>query len=405
MDLQTLELRRDKIMLDATKLVQTAEKEKRGLTDAEEKSYDHLMGEELEAITKKIARLSDEAKQLEAIERLTGDIPAGERASLPVVRLVSGGPSLGKRLVELPAFKALVSSARTQRRFDSPTIEIKASPLFEVGVVPTDPRGVIVSGPTLATPVAGLFAQGTTNSNSVSYTRETVFTNAAAAVAEGAAKPESTLTLGAIIEQVRKYAHWITVSKEALDDIQQIQSYIDARLRYGLAVTIDDALINGSTTPPELVGLLNRTIGTTVVQGAGESVADAILRQAAALQVSSGLPADAIVMNPADWTAVKSSKNSSGDYYGAGPLAPATPGGPTLWGDLRVAVSTAIPAKTALVGAFQTGAMLLWRETIAISVSNSHLDYFTKNLIAVVMEARLALVVSMPEAFGKVTLL
>ena len=97
-----------------------------------------------------------------------------------------------------------------------------------------------------------------------------------------------------------------------------------------------------------------------------------------------------------------SSKDAQGGYYAnGGPFA----GGPTtLWG-LPVAVTPAIAANTVLVGAFRTGASLLWRETMAVSLSNAHSDYFVRNLLAVLIEARLAMILSMPEAFGKITLL
>jgi hypothetical protein len=55
--------------------------------------------------------------------------------------------------------------------------------------------------------VADLMASGTTDSNSVSYLKETSVTNAAAAVAEGAAKPESTIIFAAATDPVRKLAH------------------------------------------------------------------------------------------------------------------------------------------------------------------------------------------------------
>jgi len=69
-----------------------------------------------------------------------------------------------------------------------------------------------------------------------------------------------------------------------------------------------------------------------------------------------------------------------------------------------VAVTTAIAENTVLVGSFRQGAQLLWRETMEVSVSNAHASYFIENKIAVLIEARLAMLVTMPQAFGKVTL-
>ena len=143
-------------------------------------------------------------------------------------------------------------------------------------------------------------------------------------------------------------------------------------------------------------------LSATVVQGAApDTIADAILRQITAVEVASGLPADGIVMHPNDWTPVLAGKDTQGQYYGNGPFAT---GPTTLWG-LPVAITPGIAENTVLVGAFKTGAQLLWRESMSVSVSNSHSDYFVRNLVAVLIEARLAMLVTMPEAFGKVTLL
>ena len=63
---------------------------------------------------------------------------------------------------------------------------------------------------------------------------ETLFTNAAAPVAEGGLKPESTLTFANKTSRVEKIAHWLPVSDEFLEDEPAMRSYIDSRLRLGV---------------------------------------------------------------------------------------------------------------------------------------------------------------------------
>jgi HK97 family phage major capsid protein len=70
---------------------------------------------------------------------------------------------------------------------------------------------------------------------------------------------------------------------------------------------------------------------------------------------------------------------------------------------LPVVVTTAITAGVALVGAFKMGAQVFRKGGISVDVSNSHSDYFVKNLTAIRAEERVALAVYRPGAFGEVT--
>ena len=68
-----------------------------------------------------------------------------------------------------------------------------------------------------------------------------------------------------------------------------------------------------------------------------------------------------------------------------------------------MAESLGINAGDALVGAFGLGARLWDREQGAIRVSDSHAEYFTQNMVAVLAEERVALTIYRPEAFVAVT--
>jgi HK97 family phage major capsid protein len=73
-----------------------------------------------------------------------------------------------------------------------------------------------------------------------------------------------------------------------------------------------------------------------------------------------------------------------------------------LWG-LPVAVTPAMTAGTALVGAYASAAQVFRKGGIRVEASNSHQDFFIKNLVAIRAEERLALAVYRPGAFGEVT--
>ena len=230
--------------------------------------------------------------------------------------------------------------------------------------------------------------------------REASFVNAAAATLEGTAKPESALTFTQATSPVQKLAHWLPVTEELLEDFPAIRAYIDARLRLGLDLTEEDELLNGSGVPPHLTGLMTTAgLAPPVVRGT-DTNADAILKQIIAISTTAFIQPDALVMNPINWQTIQLTKNTVGNYLGSGPWS--APQVPTLWG-LPVAVTPSIVANTSLVGGFQMGAQEFTKGPTRVEISNSHQDFFVKNLIAIRAEERLALCIYRPGAFGKVT--
>jgi HK97 family phage major capsid protein len=234
--------------------------------------------------------------------------------------------------------------------------------------------------------------------------KETTFTNAADTVAEGGTKPESTLIFDAVSDQVRKIAHWLPVTEEMLEDVQQARSYIDGRLRVGVQLAEDDQLLQGSGVAPDVLGVLNRPgLTAATVRTDPETAADAIARAIAAVEAASMLPVDGIVMNPINWLSIVLAKTDGGDYIGGSPFE--TPLVPRLWGR-PVAITPAIIAGTALVGSFAGGGGQIFRHGgIRVEASNSHADFFVKNLTALRAEERLALAIYRASAFGTVTAL
>jgi len=248
--------------------------------------------------------------------------------------------------------------------------------------------------------VRDLLAPGTTDSNSITYMKETTFTNAAATVAEGTAKPESTLVFDQVVDLVQKIAHWLPVTEEMLEDVAQIRSYIDARLRLGVELTEEDQLLNGDGTPPNISGILDRS-GLTAAQARGaDSNIDAIFKEMMKVFNASFVMPDGHVINPANWQTIQLSKDANGQYYGNGPFT--APQAPTLWG-LPVDVTPSIVANTALTGAFKSAAQIFDKGGLRVEASNSHSDFFVKNLVAIRAERRLALAVYRPAAFGTTT--
>jgi HK97 family phage major capsid protein len=293
-------------------------------------------------------------------------------------------------------------------RFASPLIELKALETLTGVTAPAGGAGLLVPDyvrgilPMLFQPptVRALLLNGTTESGHIKYPVESLATNAAAPVAEGAEKPQSVLQFTQVTDWVKKIATWLAVSNEMLDDVPALQSYIDGRLRVFISQEVDDQILNGDGTGENLLGLRHR-VGLTpdTSQGSGTAI-DAIHRAITAIMTNSFVMPDGIVINPADWEDVVLSKaEGSGGYYGANPFMPMQ--AKSIWG-LRVVVTTAIPAGTGLVGAYGSMAQWFTKGGISVDMSNSHDDYFIKNLVAIRAEERGALAVYRPSAFGEV---
>jgi HK97 family phage major capsid protein len=104
-------------------------------------------------------------------------------------------------------------------------------------------------------------------------------------------------------------------------------------------------------------------------------------------------------MNPVDDEAIDLTRDAQERFYGNGPFAM---GPQTLWGLPRV-VSEFVEEGTAWVADWSRA--VIWdRQQSTISLTDSHADFFVRNLVAVLGERRLAFGVIRPPAFVKINL-
>lgn len=242
--------------------------------------------------------------------------------------------------------------------------------------------------------IRALIAQGNMDGQTVEWLREHSNTNNAAMVAEGAAKPQSDFRLELVNTSAKVIAHTMKVSRQALSDVSQLRSMIDERLSFGLDLVEENQLLNGDGTGQNLAGIIPQaTAYSTPLVGADTQSVDKI--RLMMLQASLALlPADGIVLHPADWGWIELLKDTTGRYIIGNPQGSI---GATLWG-LPVVPSMAMAVDKVLVGAFKTGAQIFdrWETTIETGYEN---DDFTKNLVTILAEKRLALATYRPGAF------
>ncbi|MGW1134419.1 phage major capsid protein [Streptomyces griseoluteus] len=362
---------------------------------------------------------------------------SGERRT-PSGLVVPDSGSLGESFVKSDAYRGLMATAPSggfgaKARVQSTAAGYKSlvtglSDTSGGAFVQNDYRGLQVGLDQFQRPLRlrQVVSNGTTGSDTVEYVRVTSTTNNAAPVAEatssaaptapgtagalvnnagGGYKPESGLAVAKITTPVRTIAHWIPITKRALSDAAQIRTLIDSFLRYGLEEELEDQMISGDGTGENFQGLANVSgVQTQALDTTGTGADMQRLRtlrkaKTKVFTVGRSVP-NAYLLNPADVEAIDLSVNGNADFYFGGPGAAGT--ATALWG-LQVIQTEAVPAGTGYVGDFRK-AMLWDREQASITVTDSHADFFVRNLVAILAEMRAAFGVIQPSAFVKITL-
>lgn len=250
--------------------------------------------------------------------------------------------------------------------------------------------------------IRDLLTPGNTSAPAIQYVKETGFTNAAATVSEtsGATKPQSDIKFDIMTTSVTTIAHWVLATKQILDDVPQLQSYIDGRLRYGLMYVEENQLLNGLGTGTDLNGIYTQASAYSAPispSAAGNLTKIDIIRLAILQAFLAEYPANGVVLHPSDWADIELTKTDAGDYLFANPQGGVEP---RLW-RLPVVETQAMTLDKFLVGAFQLGAQIFDREDANVEISTEDSDNFRKNLVTIRAEERLALAVYRPEAFVK----
>ena len=306
--------------------------------------------------------------------------------------------SLGQRFVENDDVKAFMQRAPSK---GAVSMEVKA-----ITSVTTDTDGAagdlivpdrqdgIVAPPERRMTVRDLITPGRTNSNAIQYVQETGFTNNAAPAPEGTLKAESTVKFDLKTVPVATIAHWVQASKQILADAPMLSSYIDGRLRYGLAYAEELQMLKGDGTGSNLLGLVPQAVAYAAPGGLVAATMIDQLRYAMLQAVLAEYPSTGHVMHPIDWARIETLKDGDGRYI----IGNAADGAaPRLW-RLPVVETPAMTVDKFLTGAFKLAAQLFDREDANVEISTEDRDNFVKNMVTIRGEERVGMAVYRPEA-------
>jgi HK97 family phage major capsid protein len=245
-----------------------------------------------------------------------------------------------------------------------------------------------------------LLATFPTNSNAIEWIEVSAHDKVAAPVAEPVVKPEAGLAFTTRTVPVRTIATWIPATRQVLEDFDGLTSFVQNSLIYSLEEEVEDQILLGSGAGQNLHGLVTQATNfDTSLLGSSWTKADVIARAIQQLSSADQPFPDFCVIHPQDYWDIRLTKDTHGKYLFAPPGE--TPQVPRLW-NVSVVVTTAMPPGTFLVGSSDPRIVQLRvRKEATVEISTEHADYFTRNLVAVLAETRLALVVTRPGAFVK----
>lgn len=310
---------------------------------------------------------------------------------LPETKLSTGW---GDQLIKSERYSAFASGQSQKVR-----VEVKNTLTGADATVAPDRKLGVVPGAFVPLSLESLYTHVPTSSNAIEFTKEASFTNSAAEAAEGVAKAESALTWSLVNMPISTVAHWIKISRQLAADNQALAAYVNARMVYGVNRRVETQLGAGDGTAPNISGILdagNFTAHGYAAANLGAVILKVVLiRKIIADLWAAGYPPTAILLNPADWATIEIdilTATSNAVRVGVNQA-----GQQTLFG-VPVVPSVGITADNVVVGNFQMHGTIYDREAVVVELSDSDSDNFTKNLVTVRAERRLALATEVPAA-------
>ena len=244
--------------------------------------------------------------------------------------------------------------------------------------------------------VRSLLPVGTISQGLFTFPAETGGEGAPAVQTQGSAKAQVDFDITMTNAPAQVIAGYVKISRQMLDDVPAMTSFLQSRLLEKYLVAEDAQLLSGSGVSPNLTGIL--TVASAFAGAATVDVEQLV--QAIAQVESTNYNASGILINPLDWANIVNTKNVNSAYSLPGSTIVTNDGQLSIAG-IPVFKSTAIAADTFLVGDWAMGAQIMQRDGISVQFSEFDGNNFTENMITVRVEARIAFPIYYAGAFVK----
>lgn len=334
------------------------------------------------------AKQADLARELLEIRQKNEAVPAKAEAK-----------SVGDSFVADKAYTDFVSGAATSARAvitldkgsNSTPTTVGTSGPAATSLAPSFYAGVFGT-PNVPQKIEPLIPHIAVTTDSVDYVT-VADTIGAAGVAEAGAIPESKFTPTLAKANVVNVAHYTKITKQLADDAPALAAYINTKMLYGLQNKVENQIVNGNGTAPQLKGLLateSFTDASAQLTGA-KNLFDLLLLLQGVAETAAYEP-EALVLNPMTWAQLAMEKDSQGRYLLGGPGLAANK---SVWG-IPVVTSSAVPAGKFIFGNFTQTVTIYDRQQVAVEMTGTNEDDFTHYLYTIRASRRLALAVEVP---------
>lgn len=235
--------------------------------------------------------------------------------------------------------------------------------------------------------------EGRDNGSKVSFLRQTVKTNNAAPVAMGALKPTSVYSFDDTEYPFETIAHISEPLNNAwASDYPKLIQIVGEDMNEGVIKALENQILNGNGTSPQLMGLMNTT-GVTQVAYATDVLTT--LARAYTVLTSKGAAPTGYVLNPVDAEALillRENNDGAGQFLDFQRVFRAP-----------VVESWAVPSGTALLADWRA-TQLTVREDLSTLVFMQHADLAAKNQFIIRAEGRYEFHIERPQDVAVVDL-
>jgi len=254
--------------------------------------------------------------------------------------------------------------------------------------------------PTRSTHIRQLIPNGSTDSQTIRYPKESAYDDGGSAIAQGSTLGQSDFDITATSVNVEKIGTYMRITEEMLADTPQLSSYLSARVPGKILSIEDNEILNGDGSSPNLDGLF--TDGTAFdtssggafyqsIEGANEyDVLVAGMNQLNLLNYS----ADSIILNPTDLHKIILLKSTANEYLRQQIFSGLQP---TIMG-VPIIVNTAVTSGKFLIGNLAQATQLWIRENLAVEFSRDDSTNFRDGFVTVRVQERVALTNYLPNA-------
>jgi HK97 family phage major capsid protein len=226
---------------------------------------------------------------------------------------------------------------------------------------------------------------GTINQGLFTFPYESGGEGAPGVQTQGSAKDQVDFDITMKDAPAQYIAGYVRISRQMLDDIPAMTSFLQSRLLEKYLLAEDSQLLSGNGSAPNLQGILGVASAAT---GAATVDVEQLVEAIAQIDTAN-YSANGILINPTDWASIVNTKNTNAAYSLPASTVVTTDGNLSIAG-IPVFRSTAISANTFLVGDWAMGAQIMQNKGIAVQFSEMDSDNFQKNMITVRVEARIA---------------